>query len=116
MMEADKRTSSAADPRDVGTQLRPGLWHTINERYPGSMRASPARGTARTKVCQLFCPTRSGYHAVPCGQRRLGDVPPQSVSASRNQPDLRHENPPFSFLDRLWTPRLGQLASRQSIL
>jgi D-proline reductase (dithiol) PrdB len=25
------------DPREVGTQLRAGLWHTINERYPGSM-------------------------------------------------------------------------------
>jgi hypothetical protein len=37
MTAADKGTSSAADPREVGTQLRPGLWHTINERYPGSM-------------------------------------------------------------------------------
>src|SRR6266481_2677198 len=51
----------------------------------------------RDQRCQLFRPTRSGYHAVPCGQRRLGDVPPQPVSASRYQPDLRHENPPFSF-------------------
>jgi len=25
------------DPRVTGTQLRPGLWHTINERFPGSM-------------------------------------------------------------------------------
>src|SRR6267143_3093793 len=62
--------------------------------------------------CQLFRPTRSSYHAVPCGQRRLGDVPPQPVSTSRNQPDLRHENPPFSFLDRLCALRLGQLDSR----
>ncbi len=37
MTEADKSAWSAADPREVGTQLRPGLWHTINERYPGSM-------------------------------------------------------------------------------
>ena len=37
MTAADKSTLSAADPREVGTQLRPGLWHTINERYPGSM-------------------------------------------------------------------------------
>ena len=37
MTAADKGTSSADDPREVGTQLRPGLWHTINERYPGSM-------------------------------------------------------------------------------
>ncbi len=25
------------DPRETGHQLRPGLWHTINQRYPGSM-------------------------------------------------------------------------------
>jgi D-proline reductase (dithiol) PrdB len=25
------------DPRETGEQLRPGLWHTINQRYPGSM-------------------------------------------------------------------------------
>jgi len=37
MTAADKSTLSVADPREVGTQLRPGLWHTINERYPGSM-------------------------------------------------------------------------------
>src|ERR1700689_2324617 len=24
-------------PREIGKQLRPGLWYTINERYPGSM-------------------------------------------------------------------------------
>ena len=29
--------SSLADPRETGTQLRPGLWQTVNERYPGSM-------------------------------------------------------------------------------
>src|SRR5216683_206307 len=38
--------------------------------------------------CQFLRPARSGYHAVTCGQRCLGDVPPQPVSASRNQPDL----------------------------
>ncbi len=37
MTAADKGTPSAVDPREAGTQLRPGLWHTINERYPGSM-------------------------------------------------------------------------------
>jgi hypothetical protein len=25
------------DPRETGTQLRPGLWRTINDRHPGSM-------------------------------------------------------------------------------
>jgi len=37
MTAADKSASSATDPREAGTQLRPGLWQTINERYPGSM-------------------------------------------------------------------------------
>ena len=37
MTAADKGASPAADPREAGAQLRPGLWHTINERYPGSM-------------------------------------------------------------------------------
>jgi D-proline reductase (dithiol) PrdB len=34
MTEADRMPK---DPRETGTQLRPGLWHTVNERYPGSM-------------------------------------------------------------------------------
>ncbi len=37
MTAADKKTLSATDPREAGTQLRTGLWDTINERYPGSM-------------------------------------------------------------------------------
>ena len=37
MTAADKTAMSAVDRRDAGTQLRPGLWQTINERYPGSM-------------------------------------------------------------------------------
>ncbi len=34
MTEVD---STQKNPRDTGAQLRPGLWRTINERYPGSM-------------------------------------------------------------------------------
>ena len=37
MTEAGEATTPALDPREAGTQIRPGLWHTINERYPGSM-------------------------------------------------------------------------------
>ncbi len=43
MTEAGKMPSDGArkaehdDPRETGRQLRPGLWHAINERYPGSM-------------------------------------------------------------------------------
>lgn len=29
--------TAPSDPREAGTQLRAGLWDTINERYPGSM-------------------------------------------------------------------------------
>ena len=36
-MTAADKPILAADPRETGTQLRSGLWHTINERYPGSM-------------------------------------------------------------------------------
>jgi len=46
----------------------------------------------RHRRCQFLRPTRSSYDAVACGQRRLGDVSPQTVSASRNQPNLRHCN------------------------
>jgi D-proline reductase (dithiol) PrdB len=34
--------ASNADPRETGRQLRPGLWETINERYPGSMISKQA--------------------------------------------------------------------------
>jgi D-proline reductase (dithiol) PrdB len=33
----DPQKSPQPDPREAGAQLRPGLWHTINARYPGSM-------------------------------------------------------------------------------
>ncbi len=51
MTEANKRIGNRSssleakgppqlsDPRETGSQLRPGLWKTINERYPGSMIA-----------------------------------------------------------------------------
>src|SRR6267142_814404 len=64
----------------------------------------------RRQRCPFLRPARPGYHAVTCGQRRLGDVPPQPVAASRNQPDLRHEDPPFSFWIEVWALKLGQLA------
>src|SRR6266576_5300167 len=39
MMEADSQntlvvSTPPTDPREAGRQLRPGLWDTINERYP----------------------------------------------------------------------------------
>src|SRR6266852_4115421 len=101
-------------PEGVHRQLHGGLCCCLIAHFqPDGL---PPLALLRHQGCQLFRPKRSGYHAVPCGQRRLGDVPPQPVSASRNQPDLRHENPPFSFLDRLWALRLGQLPARASLL
>jgi D-proline reductase (dithiol) PrdB len=41
MTEAGDRPGR--DPREAGTQLRPGLWHTIQQRYPGSMITKPER-------------------------------------------------------------------------
>src|SRR6266853_6926505 len=56
------------------------------------------RAVLRHQRRQFLRATRSGYHAVARSQRRLSDVPPQSVSASRNQPDLRHcKYPPVRF-------------------
>ncbi len=34
---ADPSAEKTPDPRQTAQQLRPGLWQTINERYPGSM-------------------------------------------------------------------------------
>src|SRR5260370_25329051 len=86
-------------PEAVHRQLHGGLCGGLIAHFQPDGLHPPA--VLRHQGCQLLLPTRSGYHAVPCVQRRLGDVPPQPASASRNQPDLRHENPPFSFLDRL---------------
>src|SRR6266481_150514 len=67
----------------------------------------------RHQRCQFLRPTRSGYYAVAGGQRRLDDVPSQTVSASRNQPDLPHcKNPPFS-LARLRFSLVSSKASRR---
>ena len=37
MTAADSEAILPIDPRKTGTQLRPDLWDTINQRYPGSM-------------------------------------------------------------------------------
>lgn len=55
------KTESPVDPRVSGAQLRPGLWQTINERYPGSMitkrdfvpLARLARPLGESKVCLI---------------------------------------------------------------
>ena len=37
MTAADSGALPTIDPREAGTQLRSGLWKTINERYPSAM-------------------------------------------------------------------------------
>ena len=58
---------SAADPRQTGRQLRPGLWQTINERYPGSMIRKTdsvplARLTKPISECRLTLVSSCGVH------------------------------------------------------
>lgn len=67
MTEADKAVVDAVDPREAGTQLRPGLWHTINERYPGSMIRKEsfvpqARLAKPLAECRLTLVSSCGVH------------------------------------------------------
>jgi D-proline reductase (dithiol) PrdB len=60
-------TATSFDPRDTGTQLRPGLWQVINERYPGSMiRKSESIPLAKLakplQECSLTLISSCGVH------------------------------------------------------
>jgi D-proline reductase (dithiol) PrdB len=86
MTAADKGTSSAPDPREVGTQLRPGLWHTINERYPGSMIRKDS-----------FVP--QARLAKPLGASRLALVSSCGVHLKTDRPlDVCHPFGDFRFM------------------
>jgi D-proline reductase (dithiol) PrdB len=59
--------NAATDPRQTGRQLRPGLWQTINERYPGSMirkaeRVPLARLAKPLSECHLTLVSSCGVH------------------------------------------------------
>ena len=59
--------NTATDPRQTGRQLRPGLWQTINERYPVSMirkaeRVPLARLAKPLAECQLTLVSSCGVH------------------------------------------------------
>jgi D-proline reductase (dithiol) PrdB len=65
MTEAAKTLSQ--DPRETGEQLRPGLWSTINQRYPGSMikkedHVPLARLAKPLKQCRLTLISSCGVH------------------------------------------------------
>src|SRR5258708_31055514 len=66
------------DPRETGHQLRPGLWETINQRYPGSMitkadyvplaRLSKPLNEAHVTLISS-CASLSGYDRRASGTR-----------------------------------------------
>jgi len=69
-MEAGKLHAQApesADARETGSQLRPGLWQTINDRYPGSMITKSdfvplARLAKPLKECKICLVSSCGVH------------------------------------------------------
>jgi D-proline reductase (dithiol) PrdB len=92
MTEADR---GSIDPRVAGTQLRPGLWHTINERYPGSMiekadfvpLAKPRKPLSKARLTMI---SSCGVHAKsdpplddchPFGDFRFRRVPSRARHA-----------------------------------
>src|SRR5271168_3383016 len=95
MTAADKMGISAADPREAGAQLRPGLWETINARYPGSMIRKEsfvpqARLTKPLSACQLSLVSSCGVHLKsdapldvchPLGDFRFRRVPSSAKHA-----------------------------------
>src|SRR6202011_4116747 len=64
-------------PEGVHRQLHGGFCCGLIAHFQAE--GLPPLAVLRHEGCQLFRPSRSGYHAVPCGQRHLGDVPPQPV-------------------------------------
>lgn len=88
------------DPREAGTQLRPGLWHTINERYPGSMiekadfvpLAEPRKPLFKARLTMI---SSCGVHAKsdppldvchPFGDFGFRRVPSRARHADLNHP------------------------------
>ena len=65
--------TEAGDPRETGTQLRPGLWHTINSRYPGSMITKPDF-VPLAPLNKPLAESRVSF-VSSCGVHRKGDSP-----------------------------------------
>lgn len=66
-LSSSKTAEPAVDPRENGTQLRPGLWRTINERYPGSMISKSdfvtlARLAKPLRECSVCLISSCGVH------------------------------------------------------
>jgi D-proline reductase (dithiol) PrdB len=87
MTAADRDNLPATDSRDAVTQLRPGLWHTINQRYPGSM----------IRKNSFVPPARL---AKPLSQSRLTLVSSCGVHMKTEEPlDVCHPFGDFRFLN-----------------
>lgn len=92
---ADPGAEKTLDPRQTAQQLRPGLWQTINDRYPGSMiRKEEAVPLAALKVplsaARLTLVSSCGVHLKsepsldvchPFGDFRFQRVPSQARHA-----------------------------------
>ena len=85
-MTAADKPILVADPRETGTQLRSGLWRTINERYPGSMIRKEA-----------FVP--QAHLAKPLAEARLTLISSCGVHRKAARPlDVCHPFGDFRFL------------------
>ena len=101
MTAAGKNSTAATDPREAGTQLRPGLWQIINERYPGSMirketfvhQASLSKPLAEARLtlissCGVHCKTDPPLDVChPFGDFRFSRIP----SASKHDELIIHQ-------------------------
>jgi D-proline reductase (dithiol) PrdB len=96
-LHSSKPAESPLDARENGSQLRPGLWQTINERYPGSMISKSgsvplARLTQELKDSRVCLISSCGVHAKsdrPMDVAHpLGDFSFRRVPSAARQPDL----------------------------
>jgi D-proline reductase (dithiol) PrdB len=89
--------ASQLDPRESGSQLRPSLWQTINERYPGSMitksdfvpLARLAQPLKDSTVCLISsCGVHLKRDRPMDVAHPLGDFTFRRVPSDARQPDL----------------------------
>jgi len=133
-MEAVKlhaAVSESADPRESGSQLRPGLWQTINERYPGSMITKSdfvilARLAKPLEACTICLVSSCGVHlrsdrAMDVAHP-FGDFTFRRVPSNARQNDLiihqlkyPHDDADIDINVIFPIKRLQELASEQII-
>ncbi len=84
-IDPNPEPSASSDPRETGRQFRPGLWETINQRYPGSMITK-----------EDFVPL--ARLKKPLAQSRLTLISSCGVHLKTDQPmDVCHPLGDFSF-------------------